>query len=85
MTLQIIFRPLFLFMFLGYCFDTISDGPGKQSMAKDEIRSVVLNLRMRPSLKAALEKLAERDQRTLSNWIELVLERAVKDAESKRR
>jgi len=54
-------------------------------MAKDEIRSVVLNLRMRPSLKAALEKLAERDQRTLSNWIELVLERAVKDAESKRR
>jgi len=35
---------------------------------------VVLNIRIKPSLKAAIEKLAERDHRTLSNWIELLLE-----------
>ncbi len=39
-----------------------------------ETRSVVLNIRINPSLKAAIEKLAERDHRTLSNWIELLLE-----------
>jgi len=39
-----------------------------------ETRSVVLNIRIKPSLKAAIEKLAERDHRTLSNWIELLLE-----------
>ena len=39
-----------------------------------ETRSVVLNIRIKPSLKAAIEKLAERDHRTLSSWIELLLE-----------
>ena len=39
-----------------------------------ETRSVVLNIGIKPSLKAAIEKLAERDHRTLSNWIELLLE-----------
>ncbi len=39
-----------------------------------ETCSVVLNIRINPSLKAAIEKLAERDHRTLSNWIELLLE-----------
>ena len=49
-------------------------------MAKEEIRSIVLNVRIRPSLKSALEKLAAQDKRTLSNFIELVLERTVDDA-----
>jgi hypothetical protein len=39
-----------------------------------ETRSVVLNIRIKPSLKAAMEKLAAKDHRTLSNWIELLLE-----------
>ena len=38
-----------------------------------ETRSVALNIRIKPSLKAAIEKLAARDHRTLSNWIELVV------------
>lgn len=53
------------------------------AMAKEEIRSIVLNVRLRPSLKAALEKLAAQDKRTLSNFIELVLERVVDDTEGK--
>ena len=32
-----------------------------------ETRSVVLNIRIKPSLKAAIEKLAAKDHRTLSN------------------
>jgi len=39
-----------------------------------ETRSVVLNIRIKPSLKVAIEKLAAKDHRTLSNWIELLLE-----------
>jgi len=54
-------------------------------MAKDEIRSIVLNVRLRPSLKAALEKLAAQDKRTLSNFIELILECAVEDADKGKR
>ncbi len=52
-------------------------------MTKEELRSIVLNVRIRPSLKAALEKLAAADKRTLSSFIELELERAVDDAERK--
>jgi hypothetical protein len=48
-----------------------------------ELRSVVLNIRVRPSLKAELDKLAERDQRSLSSWVEAVLNQAVKDARSR--
>ena len=54
-------------------------------MAKDETRSIALNVRVRPSLKAELEKLAAQDKRTLSNFIELILERAVEDADKGKR
>jgi hypothetical protein len=37
-----------------------------------------LNLRVRPTLKAKLEKLAEQDRRTLSSYVEIVLEEHVK-------
>jgi hypothetical protein len=37
-----------------------------------------LNLRVRPALKAKLEKLAEQDRRTLSSYVEIVLEEHVK-------
>ena len=49
-----------------------------------EIRSVVVHLRIKPSLKAAIEKLAQKEHRTLSHWIELLLqEQVTNDADDK--
>jgi predicted transcriptional regulator len=53
-------------------------------MPKDEVRSTVLCVRIRPSLKRRLERLADRDRRTLSSWIELLLERTAKDGEKEK-
>jgi hypothetical protein len=39
-------------------------------------RSVMLNMRMTPELKAKLERMAAKDHRTVSNLVELILERA---------
>ena len=41
-------------------------------------RSAQVNLRVRPDLKAKLEKLAKEDRRTLSAYIEKLLEDHVK-------
>jgi len=41
-------------------------------------RSAQMNLRVRPTLKAQLEKLAKKDRRTLSAYIETLLEDHVK-------
>jgi predicted DNA-binding protein len=38
------------------------------------IRNAQLNLRVRPALKAKLEKLAKKDRRTLSAYVEKLLE-----------
>ena len=38
------------------------------------IRNAQLNLRVRPALKAKLEKLAKEDRRTLSAYVEKLLE-----------
>jgi hypothetical protein len=46
-------------------------------MAQTELRSSPLGLRIRPSLKTPLEKLARDDKRTLASYIELVLEEHV--------
>lgn len=54
-------------------------------MMKDETRSVFLSLRLRPALKEALEKLAERDRRTLSQYVELLLERHAEQSAAKPR
>jgi hypothetical protein len=43
-----------------------------------------LNLRVRPSLKAKLEKLAKQDRRTLSAYVEKLLEDHVKEQERRR-
>ena len=48
------------------------------AMAK-ETRSIMLRIRIEPSLKAKLEKAATADRRTLSDWVRLLLERAVAD------
>jgi hypothetical protein len=37
-------------------------------------RIAQINLRVRPSLKAKLEKLAKQDRRTLSGYVEMLLE-----------
>jgi hypothetical protein len=39
---------------------------------------------MPASLKARAEKIAERDRRSLSSWLELVVEKAVKEREAER-
>ena len=43
-------------------------------------RSAQMNLRVRPVLKAKLEKLAKEDRRTLSAYVEKLLEDYVKSA-----
>jgi predicted HicB family RNase H-like nuclease len=42
-----------------------------------------IKIRVRPTLKAALEKFALQDKRTLSAFVELVLERAVEELQAK--
>ena len=46
-------------------------------------RTERLGLRITPELKAALEKCAATERRTMSNWAVLALERAVADATKK--
>jgi predicted DNA-binding protein len=43
-------------------------------------RNAQLNLRVRPTLKAKLEKLAKEDRRTLSAYVEKFLEDHIEDA-----
>jgi len=54
-------------------------------MAKQSTRSATLVLRVRPELKAALERLATNDRRSISNYVEIILEEHVQKAPSKRR
>jgi hypothetical protein len=44
------------------------------------VRNAQLNLRVRPALKAKLEKLAKEDRRTLSAYVENLLEDHVRSA-----
>ena len=54
-------------------------------MAKQSTRSATLVLRVRPELKAALERLATNDRRSISNYVEIILEDHVQKAPSRRR
>jgi hypothetical protein len=47
-------------------------------------RDAQLNLRIRPALKGKLEKLAKQDRRTLSAYVEKVLDEYVKGASSRK-
>jgi predicted transcriptional regulator len=42
-------------------------------VAAEEIRSTSIKVRLRPTLKAALERLARSDDRTLASYVERVL------------
>jgi hypothetical protein len=55
-------------------------------MAEDETKSEQIGFRVRPSLKADLERLARADRRSLASYLEVVLETHVeaKRAEQKR-
>jgi hypothetical protein len=48
-------------------------------------RDAQLNLRIKPVLKARLEKLAKQDRRTLSAYVENVLDEHVKTSSSKKK
>jgi hypothetical protein len=54
-------------------------------MAEQSTRSATLVLRVRPELKAALERLATNDRRSISNYVEVILEEHVQKAPSRRR
>jgi hypothetical protein len=61
--------------------------PTSRAPVGNETRAAPLGLRITPSLKAALEELAQADRRTLASYVELVLEAHVeaKKKEGKRR
>jgi hypothetical protein len=46
-----------------------------------QLKSATISLRISPELKAKLEKLAAADRRSVSTFIELLIERALKDAD----
>jgi len=52
-------------------------------MDKKEMRSVAVNIRITPSMRDALAKLAEKERRSLSGLIVFLLEKAIADAETK--
>jgi hypothetical protein len=43
-------------------------------MSEKEQRSASIGIRVKPSLKLELEKLAQSDRRTLANYVEVMLE-----------
>ena len=45
-------------------------------MAKREIKTAVLQIRIRPSLKRLAEKLAKQQRRSVANFIEILIEQA---------
>jgi hypothetical protein len=61
--------------------------PPKKIVVVEELRTAPLGLRIRPSLKGALEALAANARRPLANYIEMLLEDHVeqKRTEGKRR
>ena len=50
-----------------------------------ELRSVPLGLRIKPSLREELDRLAEADRRTLASYIELLLEAHVEAVRGKKK
>jgi predicted DNA-binding protein len=49
------------------------------------VRNAQLNLRIKPELKAKLEKLAKQDRRTLSAYVEKVLDEHVESTFSRKK
>jgi predicted transcriptional regulator len=58
--------------------------PISRAPAGRQVRDAAIAIRTTSELKAALEKLAEAERRTLSAYAEMVLERHVADARKKR-
>jgi len=54
-------------------------------MPKIARKTVVLSFRVRPEIKAALDKLAEKDRRSVASYVELALERHIEEANKSRK
>jgi hypothetical protein len=52
-------------------------------MSKKELKTAAVSVRIRPSLKARLEALAEADKRPFASYIEIVLEQHVEKIDAK--
>ncbi len=52
---------------------------------KERVRTERIAVRVTPELHAAISRIADRERRTVSNWISFVLEAAVANAEPKKR
>jgi predicted HicB family RNase H-like nuclease len=57
-----------------------SIGETDASRVVKESKSAVLNVRIKPSVKAMLERLAEADGRSLANYVERLIETAAEAA-----
>ena len=53
-------------------------------MAKRSARTEAIKLRITKELRAAIEELAAKDNRSLSSWIETALMRAVEEAKKRK-
>jgi predicted HicB family RNase H-like nuclease len=51
---------------------------------KPEKREIAMNVRVRPSVKAAAERLAHADGRSLANWLERLIEAEVARQDAKK-
>lgn len=58
-----------------------SIGETDASRVVKESKSAVLNVRIKPSVKAMLERLAEADGRSLANYVERLIETAAEAAQ----
>jgi hypothetical protein len=53
-------------------------------MAKKAARTESIKVWVTPDMRAAIEELAAKDDRTMSAWIELALKRAIEEAKRKK-
>lgn len=56
--------------------------PGHTGDMAKPVRTERIAARVTPELRAAIERAAERDRRTVSDWISIVLEAAVASSET---
>jgi predicted HicB family RNase H-like nuclease len=52
-------------------------------MAKNETKTAVVTIRIRPSVKRLAEKLAKQERRSVANFIEVLIEQAASGAKHK--
>ena len=63
----------------------IVPGGGRLAIARRGTRTASVKVWITPALREAIEKVAEREGRSISNWIERTLERAISEEEATRK